>query len=116
MQMCRIDCINAPEPSSAAGQKLVEKAVKSWLENKSRRKLPKIASAPGLSYNNTSHEPVVMMEETGVQTEPMDQDVPEREEWIKKAVDLAIKKLNLDQYGSDDEDDDDWSDDDACCS
>lgn len=109
-------CINAPEPSSAAGQKLVEKAVKSWLENKSRRKLPKIASAPGLSYNNTSHEPVVMMEETGVQTEPMDQGVPEREEWIKKAVDLAIKKLNLDQYGSDDEDDDDWSDDDACCS
>ena len=72
---------------------------------------PPGASASGFSNSNTSHQPVVIMEDTGVQTEPM--YVPEVV--IKTDVDLALKKLNLDQYGSDEEEDDDWSDD-ACCS
>ncbi|XP_052784628.1 zinc finger protein 862-like [Mya arenaria] len=103
-------CINAPKPSSLEGQQLVKAAVNAWLENRNRRKLPKQSGSATVTAASATS--VIDVEDAGVQTDPY-MDVSE--DVIRTAVDIALKKLSLDEYDAGDSDSD-WSDDEDCCS
>ena len=97
-------CINAPEPTSPEGKKLVKLAVKSWLQTKNRRKLPKIQpSAPAAETQSTA----VVVEDTGVQTEPLP---VVSDEVMQSAVQSVMKTLHLEGY-SEGEEEEEYEDD-----
>lgn len=99
-------CINAPEPSSLEGQQLVKAAVKAWLEKKNRRKLPKQSGSASATDIHTAASTTSVVD-VEVQTDPDSEDV------IRTAVDIALKKLSIDEC---DDSESDWSDDEDCCS
>ncbi|WAR29962.1 hypothetical protein MAR_003530 [Mya arenaria] len=96
------------QPSSLEGQQLVKAAVNAWLENRNRRKLPKQSGSATVTAASATS--VIDVEDAGVQTDPY-MDVSE--DVIRTAVDIALKKLSLDEYDAGDSDSD-WSDDEDC--
>lgn len=103
-------CINAPEPSSPEVQQIVKEAVNTWLEKKKRRKVPKQTVSTNQSAANATD---IEVEDAGVQTDPY----MDSEDVIQTAVDIALKKLNIEHDESEYSDSgSDWSDDEGCCS
>ena len=98
--------INAPDPCSEEGQKIVKLAVKSWLKRKPRRKLPKYRST---AIGKEAATPVIVMEDAGIQTEPV---AVVDEEVFHTAVRAAAKSLNLEDYSEDEDENNEEDEDD----
>ena len=98
--------INAPDSTSKEGQKIVKQAVKTWLQMKPRRKLPKYRPAAAARETST-----VVLAEAAVQTEPV---TVVDEEVLQNAVSAAVKTLNLEEYSDDEEEEEDSEGEDDC--
>lgn len=83
-------CINAPDPTSTEGQHITKPAVQAWIQKKQRRKLP-------MKKINSSSTCKTSTNQSSVQTD----DIVPSKDMISMAVDIALKKLNLDIYQSD---------------
>ena len=98
-------CINAPDPTSHKGQKIVKQAVETWLQMKPRRKLPKYM--PSAAAKEAA-SPTTVLTEAAVQTEPV---TVVDEEVLQTAVRAAVKGLNLEGYSSEEEEEEGDSED-----
>ena len=76
-------------------QKIVKQAVKTWLQMRPRRKLPKCR--PAVAARETS---TIDLAEAAVQTEPV---TMVDEEVLQNAFRAAVETLNLEEYSDDEE-------------